>query len=195
MIKAGISVVAVRATAISLALLMSGCADRPYNSPEEQAHNACQALGPKTLSGALIGGLGGAAGGAGLGALAGGGKGAAIGAGIGVLAGLIGGAIVGNQIDKRDCYEAQLALQQIRYKDVGQVAAWNNTATGSSGSYTALTPESAYANGRICRQVRQDTTLKDQAPTSQMLLTCRTADGNYESVQPIEASNTTATQG
>jgi uncharacterized membrane protein len=63
--------------------LTAGCTTQPYTSPQQQAQNACQAFGPKALSGALIGGLSGAAGGAGLGAIAGGGRGAAIGAGVG----------------------------------------------------------------------------------------------------------------
>lgn len=51
--------------------------------------------------GALVGGAGGAALGAGIGALADGGRGALIGAGIGLLAGLIGGYAVGDHIAKQ----------------------------------------------------------------------------------------------
>ncbi|MCM1066652.1 MAG: OmpA family protein [Muribaculaceae bacterium] len=55
----------------------------------------------KTGSGALIGGGGGAAVGAGLGALIGGGKGAGIGSAIGAAVGAGAGALIGNKMDKQ----------------------------------------------------------------------------------------------
>ena len=55
----------------------------------------------KTGKGALIGGGGGAALGAGIGALIGGGKGAAIGSGIGAAVGAGAGALIGNKMDKQ----------------------------------------------------------------------------------------------
>jgi len=172
-------------------LSLNACTDRPYSSPEEQAKNACQAFGPKTLSGAAIGTLGGAAGGAAIGALEGGGKAAAIGAGIGAFAGLLTGAIAGNQIDKQDCYQAQVALQQIRYKGIGENVTWSNPATGSFGSYTPLSAEAQGPNGRLCRQVRQDTTLKGHQATSQVEMTCREPNGDYTTVaQPAPSSPT-----
>lgn len=54
-----------------------------------------------TGKGALIGGGGGAAAGAGIGALIGGGKGAAIGAAIGAGVGAGAGALIGNKMDKQ----------------------------------------------------------------------------------------------
>ena len=55
----------------------------------------------KTGKGALIGGGGGAALGAGLGALIGGGKGAGIGSAIGAAVGAGAGALIGNRMDKQ----------------------------------------------------------------------------------------------
>ncbi|WP_281701147.1 hypothetical protein [Acetobacter malorum] len=173
---------------ISVMSLTAGCTNQPYSSPEEQAQNACQAFGPKTLSGALIGTFGGAGTGAAIGAIASGGKGAAIGAGAGALAGLIGGLITGNQLDKRDCAQAQAALQQVRYMNVGQSASWSTPGTGSYGSYTPLTGDIQQTNGQICRKVRQDTTLQGHKPTSQEELTCRDVNGDYTRVQPLSAA-------
>jgi surface antigen len=164
-------------------LLAAGCTNQPYTSPAQQAQNACQAFGPKTLSGAAIGALGGAAGGAGIGAMAGGGRGAAIGAGIGAVAGLLGGLAVGHSLDQRDCAEAQQALAQMRYAPIGGASYWTNPQTGSHGSYTPVNDEYPAANNGFCRRVRQDTTLNGSQPTSQVLVTCRTADGNYTTVQ------------
>ncbi len=63
-----------------------------------------------TGKGALIGGGGGAALGAGIGALIGGGKGAAIGSGIGAAVGASAGALIGRKMDKQQAeLEAQLA--------------------------------------------------------------------------------------
>lgn len=66
----------------------------------------------KTGKGALIGGGGGAAVGAGIGALIGGGKGAGIGAAIGSAVGAGAGALIGQKMDKQQKeLEAELAQQ------------------------------------------------------------------------------------
>ena len=62
-----------------------------------------------TGKGALIGGGGGAAAGAGVGALIGGGKGAGIGAAIGAAVGAGAGALIGNRMDKQ---QKQLQARQ-----------------------------------------------------------------------------------
>lgn len=168
---------------VAIPALVAGCTNQPYSSPQQQAQNACQAFGPKTLSGAAIGALGGAAGGAGIGAAAGGGRGALLGAGIGAAVGLIGGLAVGHSLDQRDCADAQRALAELRDAPVGQTASWADVQTGSYGSYTATSDEFPGGNNRFCRRVRQDTTLRGNSPTTQMLVTCRTADGDYTTVQ------------
>ncbi len=62
--------------------------------------SGCSSL-TKTGKGALIGGGGGAAAGAGIGALIGGGKGAGIGAAIGAAVGAGAGALIGQKMDKQ----------------------------------------------------------------------------------------------
>lgn len=184
MIRVGrLPIVGLLCASIVTTALTPGCTNQPYTSPEQQAQNACQAFGPRTLSGAAIGVLGGAAGGAGIGALAGGGRAAAIGAGVGALAGLIGGLAVGNSLDKRDCAEAQQALAQMRYAPVGQPAFWRDPQTGSYGSYTPVSAEYQVPDGQFCRRVRQDTTIAGHAPSAQVLVTCRSANGDYTTVQ------------
>jgi surface antigen len=173
---------------VAVATLTAGCTNQAYTSPEQQAQNACQAFGPKTLSGALIGGLGGAAGGAGIGAAAGGGRGAAIGAGVGALAGLIGGLAVGHHLDARDCSEAQQALAQIRNMPVGHAVAWKSP-TGSYGSYTPVSAEYAGPDNSFCRTVNQQSTLHGQESTSSTVVTCRTPDGNYQTVHSATAQS------
>lgn len=172
--------------ALSMPLVTGGCTNRPYGSAEEQAQNACQALGPKAMSGALIGTLGGAAGGAGIGAAAGGGRGAAIGAGVGALAGLIGGLVVGRNMDARDCAQAQVALAQLRYAPIGQAVSWTS-ASGSYGSYTPVSAEYAAVDNRLCRRVNLQTTLNGREPVSSAGVTCRQPDGDYTTVQPVSA--------
>jgi surface antigen len=184
MIRAAhLPIAGVVSLAMATTLLTTGCTNQPYTSPAQQAQNACQAFGPKTLSGAAIGVLTGAAGGAGIGAIAGGGRGAAIGAGAGALIGLLGGLAVGHSFDQRDCAEAQQALAQMRYAPIGQAAYWTDPQTGSHGSYTPVSNEYPASDNGFCRRVRQDTTLHGRQPTTQVLVTCRTADGNYTTVQ------------
>ncbi|MBD5199712.1 MAG: OmpA family protein [Bacteroides sp.] len=72
----------------------------------------------KTGKGALIGGGGGAALGAGIGALFGGGKGAGIGSAIGAAVGAGAGALIGRKMDKQ---EAELKQQLAQSANVEQV--------------------------------------------------------------------------
>lgn len=165
--------------AVVSACLSSGCAPQ-YNSPQEAAANACRALGPKALSGALIGGLGGAAGGAAIGAAAGRGRGAAIGAGVGALAGVLGGLTVGNQLDRNDCAQAQIALAQAAQAPLGQSTVWESP-TGSHGSYTPVGVQFAQ-NGQTCRQFRSTSVIAGHAPVEDTGVTCRDAAGDWHRV-------------
>jgi hypothetical protein len=167
----------------ALSYVLVGCANRQYATPEEALQNACSAFGPKALSGALIGGAVGAAGGAAIGAAAGGGRNAAVGALAGLAAGLIVGAIAGNFTDKRDCQEAQFALQQMATTSTGTRVAWNSV----SGSYGAFTPVSdeTTANGKTCREIRSDYYIKNHQPVvGEPGLVCRSANGDWARVDP-----------
>jgi surface antigen len=175
--------------AISTTLLTPGCANRPYSSPQEAAQNACSALGPKAISGALIGGLAGGALGAGVGAAAGGGRGAAIGAGIGLLGGLVTGLAVGKQADQRDCVAAQTALAQLATQPTGVPVNWSSPS-GSYGSYTPISAEYAQGN-QFCRQARESTNIVGHQPVQSGIVTCRDANGDYQTVTET-ASNTGA---
>ena len=72
--------------------------------------SACSSM-TQTGKGALIGGGGGAAAGAGIGALIGGGKGAGIGSAIGAAVGAGAGALIGNRMDKQQ-KQLQAELQK-----------------------------------------------------------------------------------
>lgn len=78
---------------------------------------SCQSMN-NTGKGALIGGGGGSALGAGLGALIGGGKGAAIGAALGAAVGTGAGALIGNKMDKQ---QKELQEQLAQQAEVEQV--------------------------------------------------------------------------
>lgn len=173
---------ATRGSCVIVAMLLvgSGCTDRPYGGPAEQAANACKMLGPKALSGALIGGVAGAGAGAAVGAAAGGGRGAGIGALAGLGVGLIGGLVVGHGIDQRDCQAARLALQQMGAAGTGQAVSWADPATGSHGVYVPTSGDFT-ANGRICRNIRADWYIKNHQPvTGDDGIVCRTQDGDWE---------------
>lgn len=72
----------------------------------------------KTGKGALIGGGGGAAVGAGIGALIGGGKGAGIGSAIGAAVGAGAGALIGKNMDKQQKQLEQELAQQAKIEQV-----------------------------------------------------------------------------
>ena len=175
---------------LAISTILAGCAQN-YSSPQQAADNACRALGPQALSGALIGGLGGAAAGAGIGALAtgGSGKAAAIGAGIGLLAGVVAGMAEGHHLDQGDCAAAQLALQQYGSAPSGQPVVWNNPSTGSSGTYT---PADSYTStgGQICRPTDASYSIQGHAPvTGDQIIVCRTAAGDWEPQQQSPPSS------
>lgn len=175
---------------IVLSNAVVGCANRQYATPEEAIQNACSSFGPKALSGALIGGLAGAAGGAAIGASAGGGQNAAYGALAGLAAGLIVGAIVGNTTDKRDCEQAQLALQRMTTAPVGTRVAWNS-ASGSYGAFTPVT-DAKTVNDRICREIRADYYIKNHQPvTGESGVICRTPSGDWARVAPPASPGST----
>jgi surface antigen len=156
---------------------------RQYATPEEAIKDACSAFGPKALSGTLIGGVAGAAGGAAIGAAAGGGREAAIGALAGLTVGLIAGAIAGSTADKKDCQQAQIALQQMNTAATGSRISWNS----ASGSYGAFTPvnEPTKINGHVCREIRSDYYLKNHQPVlGEPGMVCRTAEGDWARVTP-----------
>lgn len=77
---------------------------------------ACSSM-TQTGKGALIGGGGGAAVGAGLGALIGGGKGAGIGSAIGAAVGAGAGALIGNKMDKQKKELEQQLGQQAKVEE------------------------------------------------------------------------------
>lgn len=120
--------------------------------------SACSSMS-NTGKGALIGGGGGGAVGAGIGALIGGGKGAAIGAGIGAAVGAGAGALIGNKMDKQQKeLEQQLANAQVEETtDQNGLQAIKVTFDGGilfpTGKYTlnqtAQTSLSQFANSLI----------------------------------------------
>lgn len=166
--------------ALSATTMTTGCATQPYSSPQQAAANACHALGPKALGGALIGGLGGAGLGAASGAAFGGGKGAAIGAGIGLLGGLVAGMITGSQADSRDCAAAQAALAQLTITPTGQTIGWHSPS-GSAGTYTPTGDEYA-SNSQLCRPLRLSTAIINHQPVLSNAIACRNPDGDYQTV-------------
>lgn len=115
-----------------------------------------------TGKGALVGGGGGAALGAGLGAIVGGGKGAAIGSAIGAAVGAGAGALIGNRMDKQ---QKQLQEQLANEAKVEKVTDQNGlqaikvTFDGGilfpTGKYT-LTPKAQTELSQFAQSVKQN---------------------------------------
>lgn len=166
---------------LASSLMLSGCAQH-YSSPEQAASNACSAFGPRASSGALIGGVSGAAGGAAIGELAGhSGTAALIGAGIGALAGVMAGSAIGHHLDQRDCAAAQLALQQIGNTPTGQPLAWSDPSTGSHGLYIPTAAEfTDPKSGLICRPINASYYLNGHKPVvGETGNVCRNSNGDW----------------
>lgn len=162
--------------------LAVGCASRQYATPEEAIKNACSSFGPKALSGALIGGVAGAAGGAAIGAAVGRGSDAGYGALAGLIVGLVAGAIAGNIADEKDCQQAQQALQAMNTAKTGDHIYWNNSISGSYGSFVPVS-DAKVINERTCREIRSDYYIKNHRPVvGELGLVCRTPDGDWARV-------------
>lgn len=162
-------------------LTLGGCAQN-YSSPQQAASDACQAFGPRAKSGALIGLVAGAAGGAGIAAAATHGNGTAtlIGLGLGAATGLMAGMEAGHHLDQGDCAAAQQALQQMSAQPTGAALSWNNQTTGSHGTFTPTGGTYDDPSGQVCRPFVASYTLQgQQAVTNDQGITCRTADGDW----------------
>jgi surface antigen len=87
------------------------------------------------------------------------------------------GAAVGNQLDQRDCAQAQMALAELQAAPVGQPVAWHSPS-GSYGTYTATGQQYA-SNDTFCRPTNQSLTLKGRQTTQQSGEVCRLPNGDY----------------
>ncbi len=161
------------------ATLLGGCAQN-YDTAQQAAASSCSALGPRAMSGALIGGAVGAGAGAGIGALAGGGRGAAIGALGGLVIGAIAGLAEGHNLDARDCAAAQTALQRVGTIPTGQTVSWSDPNTGSHGLYVPVSDRYAAPGNEICRRIQASYYINGRAPVEgDTGVVCRKPNGDW----------------
>ena len=157
--RTNIGIVAIVAV---LALFSSSCASMQQTYDEN----------PK----AILGGILGAAGGAGIAALAGGSPGVIVASAIG---GAVVGGFVGNRLDDRDKQMAQqAAARAFESNRTGQTSVWNNPDSGNSGS---VTPTKTYqiANGQYCREYSQTITVGGEQHQAYGTA-CRQPDGSWK---------------
>jgi len=167
------------AVVLLAAALLGGCAQN-YNSAQQAAAGSCSALGPRAMSGALIGGVVGAGAGAGIGALAGGGRGAAIGALGGLLIGAVAGLAEGHNLDAHDCAAAQTALQSVGTIPTGQTVSWSDPNTGSHGLYVPVSQRYAASGGEVCRKIQASYYITGRAPVEgDTGIVCRKPNGDW----------------
>ncbi len=125
---------------------------------------------------AILGGMGGAAGGGLIAAAAGANPALIV---FSVLAGgLVGGAI-GNRLDEKDKeMAAKAAHQAFENNHAGQPTTWQNPDTGASGS---ITPTRTYQieDGQYCREYTQDITVGGEKHQSHGTA-CRQPDGSWK---------------
>ena len=162
-------------------VLVGGCAQN-YGGLQQEASSSCRALGPRALSGALVGGASGAAFGASLGALAGHGNrnDVMIGALAGLLMGSAIGGVEGKRLDERDCTAAQLALQKIGNQPSGAVVDWKDASTGNHGAYRVVSDKYTASSGKICRRVQASYYMHGHKPVNgDPGIICRTPQGNW----------------
>lgn len=172
------------AAALLATVTLAGCAQN-YSSPQQAAANSCTALGPRAMSGALIGGAAGAGVGAGIGAAIGGGRAAAIGALGGLVVGAIAGLAEGHHLDVEDCAVAQAALQRVGTAPLGQRVAWSDPKTGNHGVYVPVSDRYALPGGKICRKMQASYYMDGHAPVEgDTGIVCRTPNGNWARLPP-----------
>jgi surface antigen len=95
-----------------------------------------------------------------------------------VGAAAVGGAI-GKRLDRVDCNQARLAMQQMASSPVGTPVTWTNPESGNRGSYIAKTDIAPNATGQLCRAYREIVVLKDGSAAEREGLPCRDADGDW----------------
>lgn len=143
----------------------------------------CTTAGPKQQSGALMGGLGGAAAGAVIGSAIGGRDGALVGAAIGGLGGALIGGEIGRQMDERDRAARNAAMraafaEQARNKTGHVRRAWTNPTTGNRGEFVAL--RTYTQDGKSCAVFKESYHKHEGGQTfSEEHTRCAGADGFY----------------
>ena len=138
----------------------------------------CQTLADATSDNpkAVLGGLGGAALGAGIAALAHGNPAAIVASALG---GALLGGYIGNRLDKKDKEIAELtASRALESNHTGQASSWKNPDSGNSGT---ITPTKTYqaASGQYCREYQQTITVGGENHQAYGTA-CRQPDGSWK---------------
>ena len=145
-----------------------------------------------TGKGALIGGGGGAAAGAGLGALIGGGKGAAIGAAIGAGVGAGAGVLIGNKMDKQKKELQQQLADQAKVEettDANGLQAIKVTFDGGILFATGSSTLSAQAKADLSRFAKS---LIDNPDTDVSIYGYTDNTGSFEANQRVSTARANA---
>lgn len=135
-------------------------------------------LGGCQLDNQTLGGIAGAAAGAGIGKAAGGGTLAII---VGAAAGAWLGSEIGQSLTDRDRNQMQYTAQQsLETAPAGTTSSWQNPDSGNSGT---VTPQDRFTNaeGQECREFQQTVTADGQTETG-YATACKQADGSWKVV-------------
>ena len=147
-----------------------------------------------TGKGALIGGGGGAAAGAGIGALIGGGKGAAIGSAIGAAVGAGAGALIGNRMDKQQReLEAQLA-EQAKVEETTDANGLRAIKVTFDGGILFATGKSELSQSARANLAKFATSLNNNPNTNVQIYGYTDSTGSMEANQRVSAARASAVQ-
>jgi surface antigen len=132
-----------------------------------------QGYGPKTVGGAVIGGVAGGL----LGSQFGSGSGQLIATGVGTLLGAAVGGSAGQSLDRADALYAERAYSDSIYSQ-GPVH-WRNPQSGHHGQFQS---GPAYSHGgRECKQI-ESTYYGPQGPYQDHATACRMPDGSWRTI-------------
>jgi len=132
-----------------------------------------QGYGPKTVGGAVIGGVAGGL----LGSQFGSGSGQLIATGVGTLLGAAVGGSAGQSLDRADALYAERAYSDSIYSQ-GPVH-WRNPQSGHHGQFQS---GPAYNHGgRECKQI-ESTYYGPQGPYQDYATACRMPDGSWRTI-------------
>jgi surface antigen len=138
---------------------------------------ACEGAGPKQTGGGLIGAIGGAA----IGSQFGSGTGQIAAIAAGTLLGAFVGSEIGKGLDANDRAQLQQAQYRAYAAPVGEQIAWNNPASGNSGTIVP-TREGRRSDGAYCREFQNNVVIGGKREEAYGTA-CRQPDGSWKIVQ------------
>lgn len=133
-----------------------------------------------SVSGQMMGTLGGAVAGAAIGSQIGRGGGGIVATLAGAVIGAIVGGMIGRGLDEEERRRANAAAHAALNRPVGTTSNWSSRRTGNRGSMRVAKTVAPDAKGRLCKVLTHKIAWKGGKTSEQAVKYCQNPDGSWE---------------